>query len=237
MVSVSRFSALAALLLAAFPASAAAEWHLGAEALTDYPVQVGGKIWLELPDRVRLSSSLGYMPDAYMRSVNTVLVDTNVYSQQTADLLLVATRSSLVWRTHAGWRPFSRHGLYGEVGYALVTLGGGATTAELITIATGAQLPPDNGPNQNGYTVSSTLHMVDVEIGWQWFVWKGLSLRAALGFAGTFAASTVVKPTFQPRMPGPNEAFARAASDYLNQLYTSYVDTPVATIAAGWRFF
>jgi len=211
-------------------------YHLGIQILTDLPIQVGAKIWLELPYRLRLSTSFGYLPGGYVDIINDILVAAHAYSQSEADLIRSALQSSFIWRLHVGWRPLKNRGFYFEVGYGLASLGGGASSAELIAGVTGKPIPPDLGTNK-GYLVSAVLHMVDVEVGWQWFVWKGLSLRAAVGFAGTVGAQTTVKPNFQPRIPAAQTGFTSYAASYLDQVYTSYVFAPVVSVAAGWRFF
>lgn len=51
---------LALALLSPLPARAeTGSIQVGVEALTDFPIQVGGKVWVDLPYRVRLSTSLG----------------------------------------------------------------------------------------------------------------------------------------------------------------------------------
>ncbi len=211
-------------------------WHLGAEVLTDFPMQIGARVWVEFPHRLRLDTSFGGLPGPYVDVINDILVAANAYNQQTADLIKEALQSSLLWRIHFGWRPFKRRGFYFEGGYGLVALGGGATTAELITAVTGKPAPPDVNSSK-GYNVTSLLHMIDLEIGWQWFVWRGLSLRAAAGFAGTVGAQTTVAPNFKPIAANAQQQFGRAAGAYLDNIYTSYVFVPVVSVAIGWRFF
>ena len=86
------------------------------------------------------------------------------------------------------------------------------------------------------YDVSSTLHMIDVEVWWRFILWRGLSLRVALGFAGTFASSTSVDPTFPVILPQVVSAFTKPAEDYLDDVYTSYVFFPTISVGLGWRF-
>jgi hypothetical protein len=208
--------------------------RLGVEALTDFPISLGGKVWTELPHGFRLSASLGYMPPFYVDAINGILVGANVYSQSEGDLVRQALQSSLVVRLHAGMRPFSAHGFYFEVGYGLVSLGGGASTGQVIAAVTGRSAPSDPSTGQ-GYQVESHLHMLDAELGWQWFLGGDVTLRAALGFAGTLGASTTIKPNFQPRAPAAQDAFTTYGANYLDDLYTSYVFSPVFTLALGFR--
>src|SRR5262249_50094702 len=157
-------------------------YNLGIEVLTDFPVQVGGKLWVEFPHRVRVSTSFGVLPRPYIDAINKTLVAADAYSQQEADLIKTALQSSLIWRLHIGWRPCRRRGLYFEVGYGLAAFGGGASSAQLISAATGVTVPPEVLSGQD-YDVRSTLHMIDAEIGGQWVLRKGLMLETAIGFA------------------------------------------------------
>lgn len=213
------------------------DFHLQLEALTDVPVQVGVEVTVEMPWRLRASTSLGVLPGAYVDLINEVVVAAGGYDQDTAALVRGSLQNSLVWRLHAGWRPFEGHGWYFEAGYALVALGGGLSAEEVVSLATGAD-PPDAEPaRERRYKVSSTLHMIDVEVGWEWVLWERLALRAAVGFAGTLAAATDIRPDYRPVAPRLVDAFTGESEAYLDGIYTGYVFTPVVSLAAGYRFF
>lgn len=207
------------------------------EAVTDLPIQVGGRLDIEGPWRLRLSTTLGVLPGAYVDLINAVMVAADAYDQDTADLIRAALKNSLIWRIHLGWRPFANYGFYFEVGYGLAALGGGLGGEQLISVATGVK-PPSMGPANRQYHINSILHMIDVEIGWRWLLWRGLSLRAAIGFAGTLDAHTTVTPDYNP-MPMAKQAeaaFCAKSAAYLDDIYTSYVFAPVVSVGLGWRF-
>lgn len=224
------------LLLAAPRAGRADRWSFKADALTDVPVQVGGRIGVEGPLRLQLGTSLGMLPGPYVDLINEVVVAAGGYDESTAELIRQSLKQSLVWRLHLGWRPFEDYGFYFEFGYGLVTLGGGVETEELIAAVTGSPPPRDDPTAERTYDVTSTLHMLDVEIGWQWRLWEGLTLRAAVGFAGTLGAHSEVAPAYRPVAQRAVGAFTRAAEKYLDDIYTTYVFTPVASLALGYRF-
>lgn len=232
---------LAAAVIAGLPGEALAqgaaepdEWHFAGDVQTDFPVDVAFRMQLEMPFRVRLATSIGVMPGPYVDAINTFLVGVNAYDADTAALVKTALDASLVWRTHAGYRPLRDHGLYLEAGYGLVTLGGGASAAELVAGVTGRTLPPSQG--KLNFNVRSTLHMADVEIGWEWTIVKYLHVRAAAGGAFTFAAQTVVKNDSD--LSGrAMESFEEGSASYLDSLYRSYVFTPVVTLGVGGQAF
>jgi len=225
------------LLLVAAPAGAEegqSPWHLQVEALTEAPLDVGARVLIEGPARLRLSSSFGVLPGPYVELINDAVVALGGYDQQTADLIQSSLSSSLVWRAHLGWRPFPHAGFVLDVGYGLVTLGGGVKAADAIAAAAGHSAP--SRPGGTTYDVASTLQMVDADLGWEWtMLGDHLVIEAALGFAGTFAASTSATP--QGSTSRAKDAFGEEAASYLDGLYTQYVFTPVVTVALGYRFF
>ncbi|MEZ4407501.1 MAG: hypothetical protein R3A52_13650 [Polyangiales bacterium] len=155
-----------------------------------------------------------------------------------AELIGIALQSSFVWRTHVGWRPFTRHGFVVMAGYGLVTLGGGASAEALIAGITGRSLPPGNAGANYTYAVRSTLHMVDVELGWEWlFLRDRPVVGAALGFAGTLTSRTTITPQYTPRAPQATASLSAYGQEYLDDLLRSYVFTPVLSVSVGYRFF
>jgi hypothetical protein len=205
-------------------------WHLAIGAGTDFPISVGGRLELEA-SRLRLSSSLGILPGPYVDVINETVVAFGGYDEATADVVKEALSSSLIWRTHLGVRVW--RGLYVEAGYGLVTLGGDAAGAELFGAVTGQPVPPGTGDRP--FDIRSTLHMADVEIGYDFAVSQALRLRVAIGGAFTFAASTRITP--ESEAPAQVESFAREAEAYLDDIYTSYVFTPVLSVSAAYRLF
>lgn len=176
------------------------------------------------------------MPGPYVDTINALLVETDAYDQITADVVSSSLESSIIWRFHAGWRPVPGYGFYFEAGYGLATLGGGLSGQELVAEMLGTQ-PPSGTTGGAAYSISSTLHMVDLEVGWRWFLWRGLTLRAAVGCALTVGADTTVTPEFTPRSAALVEAFTAYGAAYLDDIYTSYVFTPTVSIAVGWRLW
>jgi hypothetical protein len=223
------------------PASAGAAdpaptWHLAAGIGTDFPISVGARAHVEAPFRLRLSTSIGILPGPYVSTINAFVVGVGGYDDATADLITSALSSSLIWRTHLGYRPFQNHGLYGEIGYGLVTLGGSATGSELLAGVTGATLPPSDRTSPRTFDVASTLHMLDIEVGWDFPVSDHFQLRAAIGAALTVASSTTVDSGSTGR-GGVAAAFESAAAGYLDDTYTAYVFTPVLSVSGSYVVF
>lgn len=214
-----------------------ASWRSGVGVGTDFPVSVGVRGQLEAPFRLRLSTSLGLLPGPYVDAINAFVVGVGGYGDSTADVIRSALSTSLVWRTHLGYRPWERLGLHFEAGHGLVALGGSATTSELLTAATGRALPSTDAGTSRSFDVASTLHMLDAEVGWDFPVAERFLLRASLGGAFTIASATSVTPDFQPRAPRAIAELSSFSEGYLDDLYTSYVFTPVIGVSASYVLF
>ena len=211
--------------------------HLATFVGTDFPVDVSFGVASELGGRFRLSSSLGFLPSPYARAMNGAMVSLNVYDQNTADLIQDTLKSSLVWRTHMGVFPFQSSGLYLDVGYGMVTLGGGATAGEILGTATGLSLP-SNGPfTARDFDVSATLHMIDVEIGWRINIGGNFELRPSIGGAFTVANNTSVVSKSSVVPTTLTAPFCARAADNLHGTLATYAHLPVISLHLGYRLF
>lgn len=225
--------AITAIVLGILAPRGAVAWDLRAGAGTEFPIDLGVHGVVEGPGGLRLTTSLGYMPGVYVDAINATLIAFKAYDDTTADLIRATLDSSLVWKAHLGWRPFRRHGFTVEAGYRLVTMGGGLGTEDLIAAVTGSTPPSQTEDVGLEYNVSSTLHMADAELGWEWRLGGRLWLRAAVGGAFTFAATTTMGPKTQPRTPRGKEAVAKLGADgsaFLDNIYTSFVMSPVVNL-------
>lgn len=217
--------------------------RLRVEALTDAPLHVGVGALAELPFRLRVATSLGFLPAGYVRLSNSVVqAFDDSYTDATAQLVEDALQSSLVWRVQAGWRPWGARGWYAHVNYSRVMLGGQSTGAELVAGLTGSDLP-DRQSTDGAFEVlaSSTLQMLGLELGYEWAfgVDKHLTLRTALGWSYTFTSATTVEAQFTARREQTRQAIAaleQEAAAYLDDTYQRYIHPPTLTVAVGWAF-
>lgn len=205
------------------------------EALTDFPLDVGGRVSIDVPYGIRLATGLSGIPSGYLDISNAILVDAGVYTQPTADLITATLESSLLWRTQVGWR-WPGIGLVVEVGYGLATLGGGLTGEEAYASATGRPAP-EAASGRLEYLAESMTHLVVAEVGWMgFFLSERLTVRATLGVAAVVASDVKVTPDFtvRPAAQARVDEFVRFSESYLEaQLET--VITPTITLAIGFR--
>jgi hypothetical protein len=211
-------------------------WDITVEVNTDFPLSVGGRLGVESPWRLRLSTSLGYLPAGYTRAVNAVAVGLGAYERDQAELIENALKNSLAWRTHVGWRPFPGAGFYVEGGYGLVALGGETNPEDVLVALTGVEPPFGEEVLNREYRVRSVLHMLDVELGWRWGLGAGWTARTALGAAFTLDANSRVQPRFEPSQPLLINAFSRFAEGYLDRTFEKYVHLPVLSLSLGYAF-
>jgi len=207
------------------------EWRLYGEALTEVPIQVGGRVVVETPRRLRAGFSLGYLPGPYVDVINGLLVGSEVYSDETAHLIEVALRNSLLCRLHAGWRPVPDLGSYVELSYTWMGLGGGVSGEDAVARGIGGT-PPTSGTGPE-FNLDSSTHMLGVEAGYLWEWEGGLTLRAGMGMLVTVDAN------FTAEARGGEvgkEEIERAAKDYLDGVFERWVHPPYIALAAGYRF-
>lgn len=209
---------------------------LGVEALAELPVQMGGRLWAELPGRIRISTTLGAMPGFYLSAINTALTAGGALDNRYAKLFGAAVEDVLVWRVSLGWRPSARRGVYFSMGYMLGLLDG-FLPIHLLEVA--ADSPPLSIPGldryRDGCTASTSLHMVHLELGWQWSGRSGLSLRLALGAALTASSTTTVTAQgVADSHPEVTALLGRSAAN-IDELLSDHIFTPTITLAVGWQ--
>ena len=212
-------------------------WSFGAELVTDFPIQVGAGFHAETPQGIRLHTSVGLLPSPYLDTINAFCEALDWYEPLTSDLITAALENSLVLQVRLGWKPWAEYGFYFYGGYGLAALGGGLSGAEVLSALTGVNLNAPALANR-AFNVDSTLHMANVEVGWEWMLNQNLALRVSLGGAFTVGSKTEVKPSWTP-MPAAQNAvqnLAKATEVYLDDVYAGYVHTIVLSVAAGWRF-
>lgn len=214
-------------------------WHLNLEAVSTLPIDIGGRLTLEMPGRIRLSSSVGVMPAFNADFVNTIMVAAGLYDQQTAGILKTSLQGSMVWRLHLEWRPFAKAGFYLGGGYGMVVLNSRITGASLVGFNLGV---PQSILNTVSFNMNSTLHMMSGELGYEFHFFRNImSLRLAVGFTGTVASSTQIQAQLASTVPTQvrttvTNAANQAASAFDN-MYRQYIFSPTFSVATGFRFF
>ncbi len=225
---------IAVLSLGLSSSAVASDWHLGAAAGTTFPTDIGGRLDLETPGRVLLSTQVGYLPHAYFSLINNTAQALGGYDQDTADLVDAITQGGWAWRTHVGWRPFKSVGFFFQVGYGRLVLSGDLDDTEAVAAAIGdSRIEARN----ISATASATLHQLDGQLGWRWIIAQHLYIRAALGGFWTVGSSS----TITTRSSAADRPYAliltRQGEAYLNQTFKSYAHSPTVSLSIGYQFF
>ncbi len=218
------------------------------ELTSDLPLQLGGSAMVETDQGWRLFSSIGIMPSPYVELSNQVIMlIPDTYDEATAQLINDTIQNSIVWRIMGGWKA-PNIGFYTHIGYSLVTLGGGASTAALIEGITGESIEYERDPRSNRSPIEidaeATLHLLGVELGWEWRLKelkpkRWLTLRAALGWSYTFSSVAHLKADVSDRKAVVQEAYQkleRAGEVYLVDTFETYVHPPTISLALGYQW-
>jgi hypothetical protein len=200
---------------------------------TDFPLDAEARVRLELPLRLQLMGSMGAMPSPYLDVANDVLVASGAYDQATANLIQVALQQSAIAQVRLGWRPWAAHGFYFDAGYFLAFLGGGISAASAVASASHGSVGSSDASNT--LKVTDLAQGVTLEAGWIWPLTEHWQLRAGLGAAHIFASNAQVTHADKSgRTPPDVAALETSAATYLNSTLTTYVYTPVLSIAVGY---
>lgn len=221
------------------PVSRTGGWHLQLEAVTSMPVDMGGRLTLEMPGRIRLATSFGVMPFFYADFVNAIGTGVGLYDQQTALVLKNTLQNSFVWRLNLEWRPFAGAGFYLGGGYGLVVLNSKLTGASLAGMSLGI---PSSSLSLVNFQLNSMLHLLNGELGWEFrFLRDVMSLRLAVGFIGTVASNTKIQTQVSSSVPAQIRTTitngANTAASAFDTMYRSYIFSPTVSVAMGFRFF
>jgi len=159
-------------------------WHAGIGVGADIPVDaLNVGFVIQAPSGLRLSSTVGVLTDVFLGLMDE--------GDAAAGMMHAALRDSLVWRTHLGMKPWSTHGFYASAGYSLCSFGGAVTSGDAMSALLDRMLPVDLGSSALVH-MSSTLHALDLEAGWEWPIARHFTVRTAIGASMIVAASTTI---------------------------------------------
>ena len=197
----------------------------------DAPLELAAGVELALW-RLRVGATVGDLPRTVERDVNTELVDHGVYARSLGDLVVASMERMVLWRAYAAVQPWPSHGLLVTAGVRTATISGSATPAQVAT-AVGMTIPDDIPVGNTRFVITSRLHLVDAELGWEWR-WQHLFVQIDLGVA--FATSARTRATVQPAINDPRfDELADRAAATLDHAFTTYVKTPIVASFVGYE--
>jgi hypothetical protein len=208
------------------------------EAGTELPAYGGFRMRATGPAGLTLGLGAGVMPRAYADLVNGTLVRLGAYDQRTADLASTALDQAFVGTARLGWDFGAPRGFRAELGYMLVTLGGGVAASEAIEVATGRSWPTQLARDPE-MVLGATLHNATVHVGYDHDLGGGWMLAAELGLMRCFSARSSARFREQAGTAIGREAqafFAAEVESYFDDLFRSHLFSPLATLMIGREF-
>jgi len=190
-------------------------WHAGVAVGADFPLDaLNVGLVIEAPSGLRLSSSVGFLSDVFLGGM-----DAPGGGPAVTDLMHAAMRDAVVWRTHLGIKPWKRHGFYASAGYSMCSFSATMTSGQAATALADQMLPFGLGSIPLVH-LSSTLHAVDLEAGWEWPIARRFKFRTAVSAGMLVSSSTSLRvDDASPSLDKLIAPMARAGEAAINALY------------------
>lgn len=196
------------------------DWILSLEAAMQTPVDLGGRIGVELPFGVRAFGGYGWVPPFYM-DVFTGMAARASSDARLRALMDEADYSGHTWRLGLGVRPFPKLGLYLDAAYVRAAL-----DASLDLKGTEV---PELAEMVGGYALRTELDLWLVELGYQVEMRDRLLLAAGIGLLGTWNATTWLKPNGG----APSGEVLSEAAAQVDSAFEKYGFIPTLNLRAG----
>ncbi len=211
------------------------DWNLVGAFGTDFPLEVGGGLRLEMPYHLEVQGTVGFLPEGYSDVANDVGQQLGDYDDVTARLIDQTLQDALVFRGLVGWHPFGG-GFFVQLGYSHIGVTGEVNLRDLANSflpGSGlAGLLPGN-PIVDG---DADIDQLQGLVGYEWELGGNLVVRGALGFVYTFGASTHIDVGGLD-LPAPADELIHQGEEYVASIFTDYFHVPTATVEIGYRFF
>ena len=207
---------------------------------TYFPLMVGAEATVELPHRILVQASAGWMPSPYSNTTIDLLGDFGALTSSEQTLIKDAIQNAFAGRLSLGWRPFAKLGLEALAGYTILTAGGSVSGTDVIDsfLQTSGSSDRYTAISSEGIPLRATLHNFHATVDWRFLLWSDkLVLRASVGYLQCFAASTTVTGT--ATRPIQAQIAAKLNSELaadLNPYFTEYVKAPLLGVSAAYRF-
>lgn len=217
------------------PPASITPWSVTALVGTGATVDLAAGLQLELPARLRVTATVGWMPHAYAWAFKKYYEGVYDGRDAVGDVVEDLLSGAFVARANVGYRPLAHRGLFATVGYALQTSSKNALVASAFEAATGRALPSADPVNPRRFETSIRAHLLDATLGWQWGIGSGFTLSASVGVLVIVSTSTRFDPLFTPADPSLTAAFVAAAEELLEDAGTGIV-APQGTLYLGYTF-
>lgn len=217
------------------PESYRHSWSLMPLFGTTVGLDIAAGAQLEMPGRVRVMATIGWVPNGYAWAQGEIYGSVN-NRPRIGDLLQDLTKFSWVLGANATWRPLARRGFFFGAGYGLQWATKTGLFAAQIADGTNVMFPIGEGGDLPLFQSSIKVHAMSGQVGWEWGLGDGFMLRAALGVIVPFHTTDKLTPSFVPMNPALVEEFTTAASDALEDTGTWRI-FPLGSLHLGYVFY
>lgn len=197
---------------------------------TAFPLDLGVRAQLALPHGLALRLGVGWMPPAYVDSINTFCVGVAWYDQVTADLITAALENAAVLDAGIAYQPFEHEGFEVSASFIGAALGGGLGATEAIEAVTGRMVDRSRGAT---VPLSATAVGFRVGVGWRFVIETHWLVVVSLSYLQLVASEVWIAGD---RSSGATQAASAALDAYLESYITTYVKTPLLGVEVGYRF-
>jgi hypothetical protein len=201
---------------------------------TRFPLELGIEGAVEAPYGITAHLGFGFMPRFYRDAINEAAVGFGWYDDTDASLVAAALEDAFLISPTLGWRPPPLPALEVFAGYTIAFAGGTLTRMEAEQ-ASDMELP--NAARIDEVPLGGTVHAFQLGVAYHIALQEHLALRLSLAYFQVVGSSSSIDVTV-------NGAAARRVvtrverelDEYLRDLLTTYVKSPLVGVAAVWRF-
>lgn len=201
---------------------------------TDAGIDLAAGLQVETPFRLRLTSTVGWMPGGYAWFFKKYIEGVYDVPDPVGNVVEDLVTGALVVRANVGCRLLPHRGLFAAAGYTLQAASKNGLLASALEEATGRELPGGNAPRRL-FDTTTHAQMFDFQIGWQWPLPHAFSLQATVGFILVVSTTTTLEPDFVPDDPAAVAEFINRAEDLLEDAGQSTI-APLGAVFLGYTF-
>jgi hypothetical protein len=201
---------------------------------TRFPLELGVEGAIEAPYGITAHLGFGFMPRFYRDAINEAAVGFDWYDDTDASLVAAALEDAFLISPTLGWRPPPVPDLEIFVGYTVAFAGGTLTRMEAEEVSD-MELP--NAAGIDEVPLGGTVHAFQLGVAYHIALQEHLALRLSLAYFQVVGSSSSIDVTVNGA--AAQRVVTRVENrldEYLRDLLTTYVKSPLLGVAAVWRF-
>jgi hypothetical protein len=201
---------------------------------TRFPLELGIEGAIEAPYGITAHLGFGFMPRFYRDAINEAAVGFGWYDDTDASLVAAALEDAFLISPTLGFRPPPLPALEVYVGYTVAFAGGTLTRMEAEQVSD-MELP--NAASIDEVPLGGTVHAFQLGVAYHIALQQHLALRLSLAYFQIVGSSSSIDVTVSGA--AAQRVVTRVETEldeYVRDLLTTYVKSPLLGVAAVWRF-